>query len=143
MATSILSSGRVTFDNEVDRRDIETGSGSCENGAGDTASISIKVLRVMDYIINNTDANLRLGAVTSGHHCNEGLHPKGLAFDIGNEEVAGVVMSKVFAAREQLGINEMFFNGSSGKDYTMDGGQSSPGLQMSGHDNHIHIGVYP
>ncbi len=143
LSQSILNSGRVVFDKDIDRKDIESGSGSCGNGEGPTVAINIKVLRVMDYILHNTGANLRIGAVDSGHHCNNGLHPKGLAFDIGNEEVAGEVMSKVFAARDQLGINEMFFNGSAGQPYTMDGGQASPGLYVPGHDDHIHIGVNP
>lgn len=143
LAKSILESGRVTFDNEADRRDVETGSGSCGNGSGETVSLNIKTLRLMDYILNNTSASLRIGSVISGHRCNRALHPLGRAIDIGNEEVAGVVLPKVFAAREQLDINEMYFNGAGLEAYTMDDSVSSPGLKVSGHDDHIHIGVNP
>lgn len=139
------------------RGDIQRGYGSSPSPCTQS-NLNINTLKLIKaLLIEFPDQKFAIYTIISGHHCNAGFHPKGLGLDLNTQGdtgdtcndkkgleriMADVVMPFIFKNKDQLNINEMFYNADDLLNLTLNEG-SVYNKKVSGHCNHIHLGVNP
>lgn len=106
------------------------------------------VITVAEYA-NSKGGAIRISVFKSGHKAGT-WHEKGYAFDIGNEELAKILMPWLKENSKSLKLNELIFDNNtagvnrSSNYYNLDEGvpHNYNSSTLAGHRDHIHIATY-